>query len=65
MSDLATTIGLILGEPEHSWELTTALPTEEQQGVILLQVPPGTDRVAIRTLHEAIEQLAQSYFPDE
>ena len=65
MSDLATTIGLILGEPEHSWELTTSLPTEDTQGVILLQIPPGTDRRAIRNLHEAIEQMAQSYFPDE
>jgi len=57
MSDLQRQIAIIHGETEQTWEVSTALPTETEQGVILVQVPAETDPAAIRKLHEMIETM--------
>ena len=59
MSDLSKTVAVCHGETDQSWELTTSLPTECEQGIILLQVAAGTDPVAIREIHRIIESTVE------
>ncbi len=59
MSDLARTIEMIHGPTDSAWEITTDLPTEDTQGVILLQVPAGTPPSLVEQLHELIETSAE------
>ncbi len=62
MSDLSKTISLIHGYTDQSWELTTDLPTEERQGVILVQFHEGTEEQAVEELHRAIETMLEARF---
>ena len=59
MSDLSDRIRTIHGETEQSWELTTSLPTEDDQGIILLQIAEGTHQDTVREIHRLIESACE------
>ena len=59
MTDLARTIGLIHGDTEQAWELTTSLPTEDQQGILLIQIAEDTHPDTVREIHNIIESALE------
>ena len=59
MNDLAKTITLIHGSTDRSWEMTTDFPTEDEQGIILLQFLEGTDPDAVEKLRVVIEHAVR------
>ena len=59
MSDLSDRIRTIHGETEQSWERTTSLPTEDDQGIILLQIAEGTHQDTVHEIHKIIESALE------